>query len=212
MSGCGVPQVGELVESVTTSRPHVAVTFDEPMGKETLGILQSFAEAGMRGTFFTVGNQARNRDKAAYPPALARAARKAGHELGNHSWSHPRLTELQDKGYYQYWLAQRAIRDATGWTPCCARPPYGAVDDGVIRSAGRLKMATVKWSKTASVYQTDPDAIADACLTGVGPGDIILLHQIAPCAAALPLILAGLEAEGLASVRITTLLGGAFHA
>lgn len=178
----------------------VAVTFDEHLGPNTKKILSTYASRGMHGTFFIVG------DEAQANPALVNAIKAGGHELGDHSWSHVRLTETNDSGWYQYYLCKQKLQSIAGVTPAYARPPYGKVNPGVVAAADKLSMRTVKWSVAVNVYWTYPPQIAKSVLDRVVPGSIVIMHQTDSNAAALPLILDGLEARDLQAVTVASLL------
>lgn len=207
-----VPVKGLVEERVKTPNPWVSITFDEPLGDNTPTILSDFAAtAQMKGTFFQVGAQ------IAADEALAYSILQAGHEIANHSYQHVDLTQAPEHGFYQWYACNQIIKAACGFTPCLARPPLGRVDDSVVNMAAKLGLTTAKWTRTHDLGITDPAQIASIILTGyngknpVQRGDIILLHQIDSCTAALPAILAGLQARALRSVRLTELLGGSFH-
>lgn len=202
--GCDVP-VTRLVTRATTKEPWVSITYDEHLGPNTRSILQAFADYGMAGTFFTLG------EEAEASPELAGAILAQGHEIGNHAYNHRVLTRTPDHGLRQYRKALRTIESVTGFRTALARPPFGKVNDEVIAAAGSLGMTTVKWGPSPKWFDTYPGHIAEVALDGIEPGAIILLHQTEPAARALPLILAGLRERGLRSVPVTRLLGGDFR-
>jgi peptidoglycan/xylan/chitin deacetylase (PgdA/CDA1 family) len=182
----------------------VSITYDEYLDPQlTPRILRTLDRFGMSGTFFAVGAN------AAYYPELAASVLDHGNELGNHSWSHVDLTAEPDAGLAQYGDTQQAIADATGFTPCLARPPFGAFDPAVLDSASTLGLRTVLWSVFPGMHRHARHA-ARYTLRRVHPGSIILLHQTRSNVRALPRILRGLERKGLRSVPAVKLLGGRF--
>jgi peptidoglycan/xylan/chitin deacetylase (PgdA/CDA1 family) len=197
-----MPVMG-LVKEAVTEEPWVSVTYDEHLGPNTGRILDTFADQGMSGTFFTLGEEANAH------PELVRMILEEGHEIGNHAYHHRRLTQISDHGHRQYRKTLLAIEALTGFRTALARPPFGRLNDGVIAAAASLGMTTVKWSLTPR-WSDNPRKIAEYLLDGVRPGQIILLHQNDYCTDALPYLLEGLREQGLRSVPATLLLGGRF--
>ncbi|MET7688153.1 polysaccharide deacetylase family protein [Streptomyces sp. NPDC005483] len=107
----------------------VALTFDDgPSATSTATLLTHLAQYHARATFFTVGQN------VVAHPALVRAEVRAGHEVGNHSYSHPDLTKLgAEQVAYQLNRTSAAIKAATGTAPTLFRPPYGALNSTVRR-------------------------------------------------------------------------------
>jgi peptidoglycan-N-acetylglucosamine deacetylase len=185
----------------------VSITYDDTPVAGTRPVLRTFDRYGMSGTFFTVGEQ------AAANPGLTRAILRHGDELGNHSYTHPNLTTLPDHGYHEYRRTLRTIRSITGFRTCLARPPFGAVDGGVVAAADSLGMTTVMWDQSPLWRDPDPNPkhLAHVALEKVNRGEIIVLHPWKDAdRRALHLILRGLLKRGLRSVPVTKLLGGHF--
>jgi len=196
-------KLGPTYTSGGASHPWCSITYDEPLGRNTVPILDAFADAGMRGTFFTIGRQ------IAAESSLAELILAGGHEIGNHSWNHSRLPKLGDHGYHQLSLTQEKMASILGFTPGTFRPPYGSLDAQVVANATELGLATVKWNVSAKTTEPDPANITSQVLEYVARGSIVALHQLASHTQALPDILAGLTRRGLASVPVAQLLGGA---
>jgi peptidoglycan/xylan/chitin deacetylase (PgdA/CDA1 family) len=149
-------------------------------------------------------------------PAAARRIVDAGHEIGNHSYSHPiYLYCTPRETRRQVARAQDAIADVTGVRPRIARPPCGVRTPAYFRVADELGLRTVLWSATGYDWKprTAP-AIARSVLAEVGAGSIVLLHDGATGAGArrletvrsLPTILSGARARALRCVRVSELL------
>ncbi|KAI8988555.1 hypothetical protein BDF20DRAFT_856389 [Mycotypha africana] len=100
------------------------------------------ADQGVKSTLFYIGSNV-----VAYPAAAKRALND-GHSLCVHTWSHPAMTTQSNEEVVAelYWT-QRAIKEATGVTPKCWRPPQGDVDDRVRAIAWQMGMRTVIWDK-----------------------------------------------------------------
>jgi peptidoglycan-N-acetylglucosamine deacetylase len=175
---------------------YVRLTFDDgPHRTATPDILDTLAEWGAEATFFVTG------EMTAARPDIVRRASREGHGIGNHSWSHPKLTTL-DRAQVESQLRRtnEVIEQATGNAPSEWRPPYGATNDIVETAAQDVGLTSmVLWTVDPRDW-ADPPAttIRDRVLQGVPPGSIVLLHdgtgQNTP--AALPMILDGLATRG----------------
>ena len=205
-AGCEVPRVGAPVSEASVESNRVSVTFDEQLGENTRSILATFDRFRTRATFFIPGRNALDH------PRLARMVAARGHELANHSQTHPDLTRRPDSGIQEMRRGNAALERLTGFRPCLFRPPFGTVDEAVVEAARRLDLRTVLWSAGGiDPFTNDPEVVAEQALDGIRPGSIILLHQTPHSAEALPKILKGLRERGLRSVPVTRLLGGRFE-
>jgi peptidoglycan/xylan/chitin deacetylase (PgdA/CDA1 family) len=178
----------------------IALTFDDGPGRHTAEVLAVLARHSARATFFVLG-----RSVAAHPE-LVRAEVAAGHEVGNHSWSHPRLPALGAAEIsLQLASTDDAVRAATGRPPALFRPPYGLADDAVRRVAGR---PVVRWNREID-GRTARDARRAAAdlVAGAQAGDVVLLYDVRPVTLeVLPGILAGLSRRGFRFVTVSRLL------
>ena len=200
---CTVPdERREPVSRARTDEREVSITFDEPIGRLTERILDSFSAYRMRGTFYAVG------DEVVRHPHASREILERGHELGNHTFEHEDVSMLPDFGFATMQAANRTIRDRTGFRPCTFRPPGLAYNRRALRAASSLRLTTVTATRGNDVFTADSAEIAEYALDGIRPGDIILMHQVEPSADALPRILRGLRARNLRSVPVAELLGG----
>jgi peptidoglycan-N-acetylglucosamine deacetylase len=175
---------------------YVRLTFDDgPDPTATPEVLDALAAWDATATFFVVGSRA-----AAYP-GLLRRVRDEGHAIGNHSWSHPDLTTLDEAGVRaQLQRTNDAVQEATGAAPAEWRPPYGARNaavQAVARDVGLGSM--VLWDVDPTDW-ADPPAttVRDRVLQDVRPGAVVLLHDAtgANTPEAVPLVLEGLAALG----------------
>ncbi|NUR91924.1 MAG: polysaccharide deacetylase family protein [Nonomuraea sp.] len=211
-AGLTAPLAPEAVQPVSDSRPHhgvdcqkvkcVALTFDDGPGPYTRTLLRHLAAYDAHATFFVVG-----RNVAALPEVVREAA-EAGHEIGNHTWSHPDLTRLSPARIRtQLARTDRAVEAATGTVPTLVRPPYGAWNPSVRRQAGR---PLVLWSVDTLDWRYRNSArVTRVSLKRVRPGSVILFHDIHPTTVkALPKVLKGLTARGYHFVTVGELFGG----
>ena len=154
------------------SRREVAIGFDDGPWTDTPAFVTMLERAHTRATFFMIGDQV----TSGYRSTLLRELRN-GDVLGDHTFTHPYLTQTANV-YGQLQKTISAIRGLTGYTPCVFRPPYGAYNASVIRTARSLGLATVLWNVDPSDY-TLPGvgAIVSRVLAQVQPGSIIISHD-----------------------------------
>ena len=184
----------------------VAIGFDDGPARDTSAFVSMLERAHATATFFMIGEQL----GTAYRPLLLRELRD-GDVLGDHSFSHPNLA-LSGNVSGQLRSTRAAIRALSGYTPCVFRPPYGAYNASVVRTAGSLGMATVIWNVDPRDWALPgTGAIERTVLGQVQPGSIILSHDgggpRGQTLAAYPSIIASLRARGYRIVSIPQLLG-----
>jgi peptidoglycan/xylan/chitin deacetylase (PgdA/CDA1 family) len=187
-------------------RREVAIGFDDGPAADTPAFVRMLERSHARATFFMIGDQV----TSSYRATLLRELRD-GDVLGDHTFTHPFLT-LADDVYAQLERTLRVIRAQTGYTPCVFRPPYGAYDGSIVRSARSLGLATVLWNVDPSDYLLPGSgAIARRVLEQVQPGSIIISHDgggpRGQTLAAYPQIIAALRSRGYRIVTIPQLLG-----
>jgi peptidoglycan/xylan/chitin deacetylase (PgdA/CDA1 family) len=185
----------------------IALTFDSSPGKYTAGLLDLLHEEEVPVTFFLMGRNHLEK----YPELVQRMADE-GHELANHTWNHPRLTEIsREEIREELVVTQDAIAELTGITPTLMRPPQGRTDDAVTEICEELGLAQILWSVTAKDYTTDDsELIKNRVLDGAGPDGIILLHDIYKgTVPAVPGIIEELKAEGYTFVTVSQLFAPA---
>jgi peptidoglycan/xylan/chitin deacetylase (PgdA/CDA1 family) len=184
--------------------PEVALTFDDgPSWRTTSAIVALLRSAGASATFFDVGRQ------ATYYPELVRRQRLFG-ALGDHTWSHARLTGMPWRRLvFQLRWGRGAVQHATRRYVRLFRPPYGERSRLVDRAAHGLHMLQVLWS----VDSRDSDGATLAqiernVLQGLRPGAIVLLHENHPetLVALRRTILPALKRRGLRAVSVPELL------
>ncbi|MFI7640819.1 polysaccharide deacetylase family protein [Nonomuraea sp. NPDC049400] len=179
----------------------VALTFDDGPGPHTQTLLAHLARFHARATFYVVGQN------VAMSPDVVRQTAEAGHELGNHSWSHRDLTRLTAAQVRDdLHRTDQAISRAAGVTPGTVRPPYGAVND-VVRT--QTPHPLVMWTvDTLDWKYRDAARVARAAVSGAKPAAIILFHDIhSTTVAAIPRVLRTLSTRGYHFVTVTQLRG-----
>ena len=208
LAGAWPPLRGPLgIEDRTASGRGYALTFDDgPHACGTPAVLEILAGAGVRATFFLVGEQVRRN------PGLAREIAAAGHGIGLHCDRHRnllRLTPLQVRDDIA--RAEAVIHSSTGVRPTLYRPPYGVLNSSALCLARRRGWRTLLWSQWGRDWQAraTPESIAARLTDGAAEGAVLLLHDAddysAPgswrrTAAALPRVLETLAERGLQPV------------
>lgn len=200
--------LGDLVCHGANDHKHIALTFDDAPSEHTSdAVLAVLAEKNVKATFFMIGE-----NMARHPQAAQRIA-AAGHELGNHSYSHRRFL-LRSPAFIAREIedTNALIRAAGYHGPIHFRPPYGKKLLGLPWYLARHHITTVMWdSEPARQQPPSAEAITAAALAQAHNGAIILLHPFCPdaCRAereALPHIIDGLRAQGYTLVTVNTLL------
>lgn len=190
---------------INVNGPYIALTFDDgPSAKLTPKLLDLLAAHHIKATFFVIGqNVAEN------PEITARAARE-GHEIGNHSWSHPNFAKMSDEAVRrELRKTDDAIRMATGSAPTLLRPPYGSI------TSRQKKWIADEFGYKITLWDVDPldwrrpgpAIVRDRILRNTRPGSIVLSHDIHPgTIEAMPATIEQLEAKGFKFVTVSELI------
>lgn len=184
-------------------RPWVALAINVDWGDEVLPeMLATLRRHGVRATFFLTGRWARRSSE------LARRIAEEGHEIGNHGLDHVHPTELGDAELRRL-VEENAglLQEVTGQRPALFAPPYGEVDERIVRLAAATGHHTVMWTvDTLDWQRPHPSAILERVAQRVEPGAIILMHPTEPTVQALPDLLALLQSRGLSPVTVGQLV------
>ena len=188
----------------------VALTFDDGPSADTDLILNALREHNVRATFFMVGRQVE------FHPQVARRVAAEGHEIGNHSYSHPiYLYSGPRETRRQLLKAQEVIIETTGVSPRFSRPPCGVRTPAYFSAAREMNLRTVQWSVAGFDWKSiGASEIAHNVLKDVRAGSIILLHDgdsrtkrdRIETVISLPLIIKGLKKRGLKVAPLSELL------
>jgi len=153
-------------------RRAVALTFDDGPSESTPRILALLARYGVPATFFQCGANVRRL------PEVARAVREAGHAIGNHSFTHPRLSfRAQRFIEWELRLTQQTIEEHTGVRPLWFRAPYGVRWFGIGPVQRRLKLTGVMWTVIGYDWKLKADAVVRRVAGGVSNGAVLCLHD-----------------------------------
>jgi len=214
--GTFVPQSrlwGKVICRGNADSRHVALTLDDgPTEPYTGQILDLLHRARAGATFFVVG---RNAQRA---PELITRMQREGHEIGNHTWSHPHYGWLRGIDYWRRQIqhTDELVENLCGVRPSVFRPPLGAKNVFTVQAARQAGHRVVMWSRRSfDGLVTTPAGIMKRLEPSAG-GDIILMHDgVAhnnrgrdPTATvkALELMLQMLAQRGLNPVTVSELL------
>nr|WP_306665374.1 polysaccharide deacetylase family protein [Streptococcus anginosus] len=179
----------------------VALTFDDgPNAATTPQALDILAKYHVKGTFFMLGKNVAGNEQ------LVKRVHDEGHEIGNHSWSHPQLPTLAlEQAKKQIEDTQAALRAVIGESPKMMRPPYGASNDA-IRNA--VDMSFIMWNVDSLDWKNrNTGSIMEQVKKQTCPGSIILMHDIHQTTInALPSVIEYLQKNGYTLVTVSELL------
>ena len=182
----------------------IALTFDAAWGDEdTPTLIDILGRYQIRATFFVVGEWV---DRCA---ESVKALHDAGHEVMNHSDTHPYMTKLAPaKQAAELNACSDRIEAITGVRPTLFRAPYGDYDNTVVGTARENGMFTIQWDIDSLDWKDlTPQQMYDRIVPKVQPGSIILFHNGGKhTPEALPMILEALLADGYRIVPISELI------
>jgi peptidoglycan/xylan/chitin deacetylase (PgdA/CDA1 family) len=152
----------------------LALTFDDgPHAEGTPAVLAELDRAGVKATFYLVGEQAE------LLPSLSAEIAAAGHEIGIHGYRHTLLLR-RSPGALRDDLDRAAvvIGEVTGAESVSYRPPYGVFSLAGLRLA-RERWTPILWSHWGRDWEAraTPASIAALATRGLGPGSVVLLHD-----------------------------------
>jgi peptidoglycan/xylan/chitin deacetylase (PgdA/CDA1 family) len=189
----GVP-VGTPIARLKTTVREIALSFDDgPQPGPVLDTLLAVLGArGAHATFFVIG-----RELAAHPEIASRL-RSAGHELGNHTWTHARLDSLpKDSVRIELARTDSLLRALGVRGRILVRPPFAALSDAAVAELKRLH-------RVVALFDVDKTVL------WLGPGSILVVHpwygNDGPALAILPAILDRLTSLGYRVVTVSELL------
>src|SRR5256714_10944635 len=196
---------GITFNSVHVDGPYIAMTFDDgPSATLTPKLLDLLAAHHIKATFFVIGENV-----AEHPEIVARAARE-GHEIGNHSWSHPNFGKMSDDSVRsQLRRTDDAIGSPTGSRPTMMRPPYGSITPREKHWIhDEFGYGVILWDVDPLDWKRPgPPVVRNRILKETQPGSIVLSHDIHPgTIEAMPSTLDALEAKGFKFVTVSELI------
>ena len=186
--------------------PKIALTFDDgPSAQYTGEILDILQKYNVKATFFVIGNNAEQH------PALLKRVIAEGHEVGNHTYSHPHLQKMDAPTLAdELCRADKAFRKLAGISPTLFRPPEGVMTPAVKTAAERGGYRLVLWTiDTRDWAHNNTDNIIRLVDEQATDGAIVLFHDWvagkSPTPAALDVIIPRLQERGFEFVTVSEL-------
>lgn len=164
---------GGLIHEVETENKVIALTFDDGPTKTVEEILPLLDKYNVKATFFLIGQDIEKN------PKEAEKLVKAGHQIGNHTYSHKRMV-LKSPSFIKEEIEKtdELIRKAGYTGDIDFRPPYGKKLVGLPHYLHKHDRETIMWSLEPDTYYTNTDEKVKYVVENVQPGSIILLHAM----------------------------------
>jgi peptidoglycan/xylan/chitin deacetylase (PgdA/CDA1 family) len=154
------------------SRPALALTFDDGPSESTPKLLEALGKYHVPATFFMCGENVRRCRE------VAREVVSRGHEIGNHTDSHPRLDFKSPRFIYREMArAQETIQEATGVQPRWFRAPYGVRWFGVAQAQELLGLQGVMWTVIGRDWRWPAARVSELVVDRAANGAIVCLHD-----------------------------------
>lgn len=184
-------------------KPMVSFIINVAWGNEYLSdMLATLKKHHVSATFFLEGRWVQKN------PELAKMITDAGHEVGNHSFTHPDLKmSSAAKIRQEITKTNEVIKATTGTSPVWFAPPSGSYRDEVVTIAAEEKMGTIMWSvDTIDWQKPSPDVLVNRVMSKVHNGAIILMHPTSSTAQSLDRLITSLKGKNLQINTISELL------
>jgi len=165
---------GRTFTGLPRATKKLALTYDDgPNDPHTMRLLEVLSKLNVHATFFLIGRYVQQR------PDIAREIVRAGHVVGNHTFTHPLLTFKSAAEIRQEFSSCRsALQDAIGDHSNLFRPPFGGRRPAVLSIARELGLEPIMWNVTGYDWNAPPAAmIEQKVTTQIRGGDVILLHD-----------------------------------
>lgn len=184
-------------------KPMVSLLINVAWGNEYIpSMLETLKKQHVKATFFLEGRWVKNN------PEMAKMIVDAGHEVGNHSYTHPNMAVLTAaKIKEQLESTNQIIESTTGQKVKWFAPPSGSYRDEVVTIAATLKLHTIMWSvDTIDWQKPSPDVLLNRVMGKVHPGAMVLMHPTESTAGALDRLITQIKAKGYTLGNVSTLL------
>ena len=186
---------------IDSNEKRIALTFDDgPHPVVTPQILAILEKYNAKATFYMLGT------RVEHTPDIVKQAFEAGHEIGNHTWSHPKLPKLSaEQILSEFQTTEDVIRNVVGEPTATFRPPYGMTSDFV---NSVLPAHMVYWTiDTEDWRHRDPQLLLPSVKDHLHNNAIVLMHDIHQSTAdGLESLLAYLQAEGYTFMTVSDIL------
>lgn len=196
---------GEIVPRVETDEKVIALTFDDGPTEYTRDVLDTLQKEDIKATFFVIGSELEKK------PQIGKAIALAGHELGNHSFSHQRMWFKSQSFIADEIEKTNSLIRETGYKgDIHFRPPYGKKIFGLPWYLSQHTIKTIMVDVEPDTYGSDAGFLVEYTLENTKPGSIILLHPFCETCSgqreAISKIIDGLHEKGYQFVTVSELL------
>lgn len=199
-----MPQtIKQPIRHGSKNHPKIAFACNVFWGEEFLpDILDTLQKENIVITFFIGGSWAKR-----YPEVLQSIADR-GHDIGNHTWSHPHPNNLtKEQNQEQIIRTEQFIQEITNVKTTLYAPPYGEYNDNVLRAAAEIGYQTTLWSVDTIDWQRPPvEILKSRVLKKIHNGAIILMHPTDPTSKALPSLIKELKDRGYTITTVSAIL------
>jgi peptidoglycan/xylan/chitin deacetylase (PgdA/CDA1 family) len=182
----------------------LALSFDDGPAQQTARILDILKNENVAATFFCIG---KNVDAA---PELVNRCVDEGHLIGNHSYLHGKLFDLQSGFEMEKEIKKTndSVLQITGKKMRLFRPPYGVTNPSLAYAVRKTEMESIGWSlRSFDTQAKNADHLLNKILKQVKGGDVILLHDSMQVTAdMLPVLIRSCREKGFTFVRLDKLL------
>lgn len=194
-------KLGKYNQGVVLHTKRIALTFDDgPHPTITHEILKTLEKYNAKATFFVTGHRVEK------SPNVLKDIYEAGHEIGNHTFNHLKLTDLpKNQSDAQIVTTDNLVKSIIGEEPTLFRPPYGSFNKEIQNS---LSVPLIMWSiDTLDWKHRDPEKTLQAVKQNAKNGSIILMHDVHQTTAdALDQVLSYLSKQGYEFVTVSEIL------
>jgi peptidoglycan/xylan/chitin deacetylase (PgdA/CDA1 family) len=195
----------KIICSAKTDKKQIAISFDDgPVYEYTPRILELLAEFKVPAAFFCIGKRVKENEE------LLRQVHKAGHIIGNHSYSHDTWFDLfsANKMYEDLRMMDEAMQKAIGLRPKLFRPPYGVTNPNLKKAVNKGNYIPVGWNiRSLDTVITDEHKLLAKVTKALKPGAVVLFHDTGKAIPAiLPAFIKEARDRGFEIVRLDKLL------
>ncbi|MGM0873716.1 MAG: polysaccharide deacetylase family protein [Bacillota bacterium] len=184
-------------------KPMVSFIINVAWGNEYIpDMLETLNKYHVKSTFFIEGRWAKEN------PEMAKMIVDAGHEVGNHSYTHPDMSQLSSSNIREQLVkTNEVIKSVTDSTPTWFAPPSGSFRDEVVKIAEEMDMGTVMWSvDTIDWQRPEPHVLVERVLSKVHNGALILMHPTSSTSESLETLILSIKQKGYSFGSVSMLV------
>lgn len=172
------------------NKPSVSFIINVAWGNEYItSMLDTLKKHRIKATFVLEGRWVKQN------PEIAKTIAKEGHELGNHSYTHPDMQRLSmQAAVKEIEDTNKVIQEVTGTKPALFGPPSGSFNDGTVKAAASLGMETILWTvDTVDWRKPAPEVLINRVVTKLHNGALVLMHPTDSTSKSLETLITSIE-------------------